>query len=332
MGYEFTVYKGGKDGVVKSTTHRDDLKGSEVYIQITHSGICGTDRFYRGADMALGHEGVGVVKQIGPGVKSLKVGDRVGWGFEHDSCGHCNECLTGRENYCSERHIYGSSNLDQGSLASHAVWLESFLFLIPEHLKSEEAAPLMCAGATVFNALSAHNVKAYHRVGILGVGGLGHLAIQFASKMGCEVVVFSTTASKKAEALKFGAREFYTAAELEATENIRPIDHLLVTTNTLPNWDIYLPLMAKGGAIYPLTVSFDKLEVPALALNMSGVRVQGSFIAARHLHRRMLDFAAYHEIKPVLQKWPLTVQGIKEAFKRLDENTMRYRAVLVADV
>lgn len=90
--------------------------------------------------------------------------------------------------------------------------------------------------------------------------------------------------------------------------------------------------MAKGGAIYPLTVSFDKLEVPALALNMSGVRVQGSFIASRHLHRRMLDFAAYHEIKPVLQKWPLTVQGIKEAFKRLDENTMRYRAVVVAEV
>lgn len=89
--------------------------------------------------------------------------------------------------------------------------------------------------------------------------------------------------------------------------------------------------MAKGGAIYPLTVSFDKLEVPALALNMSGVRIQGSFIAARHLHRRMLDFAAYHEIKPVLQKWPLTIQGIKEAFKRLDENTMRYRGVVVAE-
>lgn len=90
--------------------------------------------------------------------------------------------------------------------------------------------------------------------------------------------------------------------------------------------------MAKGGAIYPLTVSFDKLEVPALALNMAGVRVQGSFIAARHLHRRMLDFAAYHEIKPVLQKWPLSVRGIKEAFKRLDENTMRYRGVIVAEL
>ena len=112
------------------------------------------------------------------------------------------------------------------------------MFPIPEGLDSAEAAPLMCAGATVFNALNAHEVKAYHRVGILGVGGLGHLAIQFASKMGCEVVVFSTTASKKTEALKFGAREFYTVTELEKMENIRPIDHLLVTTNTLPNWDM----------------------------------------------------------------------------------------------
>jgi len=172
------------------------------------------------------------------------------------------------------------------------VWHESFLFLIPGNLKSEEAAPLMCGGATVFNALNAHNVKAYHRVGILGVGGLGHLGIQFASKMGCEVVVFSTTASKRAESLQFGAREFYTVADLEKRESIRPIDHLLVTTNTLPDWDTYvnltetdpgillicqprkyMPLMAKGGTIYPLTVSSDKLEVPALALNKSGIRV-----------------------------------------------------------
>jgi D-arabinose 1-dehydrogenase-like Zn-dependent alcohol dehydrogenase len=165
-------------------------------------------------------------------------GDRVGWGFEHDSCGHCPQCLTGRENYCADRHIYGSSNLDQGSLASHAVWRESFLFLIPESIESEDAAPLMCGGATVFNALNAHNVKAYHRVGILGVGGLGHLAIQFASKMGCEVVVFSTTSSKKTEALQFGAREFYTVADLGKTAAIRPVDHLLVTTNTLPDWDL----------------------------------------------------------------------------------------------
>ncbi|RFU31121.1 hypothetical protein B7463_g5204, partial [Scytalidium lignicola] len=329
MGFDFTVYKGGKNGLVKSSTHRDDLKTGEVFIQVTHSGICGTDRFYRNADMVLGHEGAGIVKQIGPGVKTLKVGDRVGWGYAHDSCGHCHECLTGQEQYCAERHIYGSSNLDQGSLATHAIWLESFLFRIPDNLKNEDAAPLMCGGATVFNALNAYDVKAYHRVGVLGVGGLGHFAIQFAAKMGCEVVVFSTTPSKKAEALQFGAREFYTVAELGKTDNIRPIDHLLVTTNTLPDWDVYLPLIAKGGTIYPLTVAFDKLQISAFALSTAGIRVQGSFIAARNLHQKMLEFSAYHDIKPVIQKWPMSEEGINEAFKRLDENSMRYRGVIV---
>jgi D-arabinose 1-dehydrogenase-like Zn-dependent alcohol dehydrogenase len=107
----------------------------------------------------------------------------------------------------------------------------------------------MCGGATVFNALNAHEVKAYHRVGIVGIGGLGHLAIQFAAKMGCEVVVFSTTASKKAEALRFGAREFYATEELDAKPSIRPIDHLLVTTNTLPSWDTYVYLAEAASTI-----------------------------------------------------------------------------------
>ena len=105
-------------------------------------------------------------------------------------------------------------------------------------MSSEDAAPLMCAGATVFNALNANNVKAYHRVGVLGIGGLGHLAIQFAAKMGCEVVVFSSTTSKKAEALEFGAREFHSVTELGKGENIRPIDHLLVTSHSLPDWSV----------------------------------------------------------------------------------------------
>jgi D-arabinose 1-dehydrogenase-like Zn-dependent alcohol dehydrogenase len=230
------------------------------------------------------------------------------------------------------------------------VWRESFLFQIPDGLTSEEAAPLMCAGASVFSVLNAYDVKAYHRVGVLGVGGLGHLAIQFASKMGCEVVVFSSTASKKAEALQFGAKEFYTAADLGKTENIRPIDHLLVTAHSLPDWNMYelhiqivstilltrllyryLPLMAKGGTIYPITISLDTLALPALAMNMSGIGVQGSLIASRFLLKKMLDFAAYHEVKPVVQTWPMNVQGIKEAFTSLETNHLRYRAVVVAE-
>jgi D-arabinose 1-dehydrogenase-like Zn-dependent alcohol dehydrogenase len=105
-------------------------------------------------------------------------GDRAGCGFQHGSCGHCEQCLTGQEIYCPERSLYSSHDLDQGSVATHAVWKETFLFSIPEQLESADAAPLMCGGATVFNCLLSYGVKPTHRVGVVGVGGLGHLAIQ----------------------------------------------------------------------------------------------------------------------------------------------------------
>ena len=132
-------------------------------------------------DMVLGHEGVGIVESIGPDVKTLKKGDRVGWGYETDSCGQCMECLRGEEIYCAKRVIYGG-HPDQGSFSSHAIWREAFLHPIPDSLSDEEAAPLQCAGATVFSAL--RGTRAGDTVGVMGVGGLGHLAIQFAAQAG----------------------------------------------------------------------------------------------------------------------------------------------------
>jgi len=181
----FTVFKGSEGGkIVQSQTTRPDLTDDQVLIKITASGLCGTDEHYKGADIVLGHEGAGVVEQTGPNVKSLKKGDRVGWGYEHNSCGTCEYCLTGREQYCSEREMYGEANLDQGSFATHAVWKEAWLYRIPDSMTDAEAAPLMCGGATVFNALSSYDIKSTDRVGVMGVGGLGHLAIQFAAKKG----------------------------------------------------------------------------------------------------------------------------------------------------
>ena len=123
--------------------------------------------------MALGHEGVGLIKAVGPDVKYMKKGDRVGWGYEHDSCGHCQQCLSGRETYCPERAFYGEVDLDQGSMANGAVWREAFLFKIPESMPDEVAAPLQCGGATVFNALHTYDTQPTETVGIMGVGGLG---------------------------------------------------------------------------------------------------------------------------------------------------------------
>ncbi|OAP54667.1 hypothetical protein AYL99_11115 [Fonsecaea erecta] len=326
---EFTVFKGSKAGIVKATSQRE-VGPHDVLVKITHSGLCGTDLHHKELDMGLGHEGTGIVEDVGKDVTIFKKGDRAGWGYIHNSCGHCKECLRGAETFCSERQYYGAANLDQGSLGSHAVWNENFLFKIPEEIALEDAAPLMCGGATVFNALQFHGVKSTDRVGVIGVGGLGHLAIQFAAAMGCEVAVFSGTESKKEEALKLGAKEFYATKGLKQLKVSKPIDHLLVTTASQPDWNMYLPIMAPSGTIYPLTVSFEDLKMPYMDIIMGGLKIQGSLVAARRIHREMLDFAASHGVKPIIQTFPLTESGVDEAFRTLEEGKMRYRGVLVA--
>jgi D-arabinose 1-dehydrogenase-like Zn-dependent alcohol dehydrogenase len=239
----FTVFKGSESGkIVKSQTTRPDLSDDQVLVKVTASGLCGTDEHYKGADMVLGHEGAGVVEQTGPNVKSLKKGDRVGWGYEHNSCGACEYCLTGREQYCAKREMYGEANLDQGSFASHAVWKEAFLYRIPDNMTDAEAAPLMCGGATVFNALHSYDIKSTDRVGIMGVGGLGHLAIQFAAKQGCDVVVFSGSDNKKEEAQKLGAREFVAMKGKKELDIGRKLDVLLVTTSAPTGMLLYSTL------------------------------------------------------------------------------------------
>ena len=145
-----TVYKGSENGaIVEAKVEKPKLKADEVLLQVTHSGLCGTDVHYKGADMVLGHEGVGVVEAVGSGVTLFKKGDRAGWGYNHHCCGHCEQCLSGNDVYCPERQMYGDADLDQGSMASHATWSESFLFHIPEEMASDHAAPLQCGGVTV---------------------------------------------------------------------------------------------------------------------------------------------------------------------------------------
>ena len=327
---DFTVWKGSKDGKIIESKGSRPIGPDEVLVKVTHSGLCGTDIHYKTADMALGHEGAGVVEQTGALVKTVKKGDRVGWGYEHNCCGHCKQCLRGVETFCPERAMYGYADLDQGSFATAAVWKADFLFKIPDGIENQYAAPLMCGGATVFNALQFHNAKSTDRVGIIGVGGLGHLAIQFAAKMGCEVVVFSGTDSKKAEALKLGAKEFHAMKDRKDLADVKPIDHLLVTTSAQPDWNLYLSVMAPSGTIYPLSVSEGDLKMPYMPLLLSGLTVQGSLVAARQIHREMLEFANIHQIKPIIQTFPLSTKGVEEAFKTLEEGNMRYRGVLVA--
>jgi len=244
--------------------------------------------------------------------------------------------------------MFGYANTDQGSFASHGVWKADYIFKIPDSITRDNAAPLMCGGgmkpcqaqswtlkltsyiATVWNALSSFGATSSDRVGIIGVGGLGHLAIQFAAKKGCAVTVFSSTDSKKAEALSLGASEFIATKNVKELPVSGLIDHLLVTSSFQPNWEQFLPIMAPGGTIYPLTVSSDDFKIPYMPILAGELKVQGSLVAARQVQRDMLEFAARHGIKPIIETFPMTVEGITESMKKLEEGKMRYRGVLIA--
>jgi len=328
-----TIFTGSSSGaVVETSITKPELVDDQLYIRITASGLCGTDIHALHRPHCLGHEGCGIVEAVGPAVKRFKVGDRAGFGYLRDSCGHCPECLSGNEIFCAERETYESarSTKNYGSFATHTLWREAYAFEIPKEISDEEAAPLMCGGATVFNALSKYNVSPTESVGIVGIGGLGHLAIQFAAKMGCEVTVFSGTNSKKDEAMKLGATHFVaTKGANELDLGGLRLDRLLITTSSQPDWKLYLPIMAPEGTIFLMGVSNENLSLPYMPLIASGLRIQGSLVASRQHHRQMLEFAARHGIKPVLMKFPLSADGIKNGFEALENGSMRYRGVLI---
>lgn len=268
---------------------------------------------------------------MGPEVRKLKKGERVGWGYLTGSCGLCEQCLSGNDEYCPERELYGMSNLDQGSFAEQAVWKESFLFKIPDNMTDAEAAPLMCGGATVWSALNKYGLSSTATIGVLGVGGLGHLAIQFAAKMGMNVVVLSTSDSKKAEALKLGATRFVVVQDKKEID-IGPskLNALLVTASVDTDWSLYLPLLSPRATVIPLTMHFGNFVFPHFDLLASGIRVQGTVIASRYEVTKMLSFASRTGVRPVLMSFPLNKDGIEKSIQTLTDGKMRYRGVLVS--
>jgi D-arabinose 1-dehydrogenase-like Zn-dependent alcohol dehydrogenase len=187
----------------------------------------------------------------------------------------------------------------------------------------------MCAGAAVYSAINQAGVRWPDRVGILSMGGLGHLAVQFASKMGCQVVVFSHSAAKEAEARRLGALEFYNLAGTQDTDPPVPVDHLLLTGSNQPDWARIIPLVRRGGTISAMTV--DPVELQGLScmdMVMNTIKIQGSLPATRRLHREMLAFAARHGIAPVVEIFPFDEQGINAAADKLRSGKMRYRGVM----
>ncbi|KAK4552400.1 hypothetical protein LTR86_010414 [Recurvomyces mirabilis] len=329
--HSFTVFVGSSSGEINvRTTNRPELVGDQVFIRVTASGLCGTDLHFRKSGIGLGHEGVGVVEQLGPECTRLQKGDRVGWGYQHDCCGSCTQCLKGNETFCPQRKTYSKASLDQGSMAECAIWRETFLHLIPSNISNSDAAPLMCAGATVFNALLAQPKDTMGVVGVLGIGGLGHLAIQFARAMGHRVIAFSTSEDKRQEAMDLGAHVFVSGST-ECDYKSLELTRLLITTSAHPPLEAITQAMAPCSTIIPLYVDDTDLRIPYSRFFDGGLRWQASIGAPRHVFKAMLEFAACHDIKPIIEKFPMTAEGCDRAMTRLERGEMRYRGVLTKD-
>ncbi|KAL3492313.1 NADP-dependent alcohol dehydrogenase [Aspergillus germanicus] len=305
-----TQFRGSESGdVVQTTFTLPDIQPDEVLVRVTHSGLCGSDIHMIKLPLVLGHEGIGIIEQTGSACTTLKPGDRVGWGPINATCGNCEMCMAGKDAYCAHAKTYGFEGYDtQGSVTSHAVRKEQWLFRIPDGVKSEDAAPLM-----------------------FGIGGLGHLAIQFAAKMGCDVVVFSSTENKRAEALKLGASEFYATKGVSDFKELnlpKSIDRLIVTTSAQVNLGAYYEILAKNATILPLSVDYGELVLPYMPTVLYGQRVVGSCVCSRLPQTKMLDFAARHKISCIVEKCPMTLDGVSRAVNRLRDGQMRYRAVI----
>jgi alcohol/geraniol dehydrogenase (NADP+) len=296
------------------------LADDEVEIAISHCGICHSDVHLVDGEwgdwfpLVPGHEIVGTVVAS----RAFAPGDRVGVGWQRNSCGECEYCRAGDEVLCSKNEATCQGNF--GGFADRIRVNERFAFKIPKELPSETAAPLLCGGVTVYTPLRKFADQG-SRVGVIGIGGLGHLALQFARAVGCEVTAFSRAADKEPEARRFGADHFATGDPAKGS-----LDLILNTAHAAPDMDAYLGALRPKGVFCQLGAVPTPLVVPAMPLITGSRSVTGSAIGSPAVIREMLALAAQKGIAATTEVAPM--RQANEALDRTRRNLARYRMVL----
>ena len=308
------------------------LGAREVEIAITHCAICHSDLHLIANDWGIsqypfipGHEIVGTVAALGSEVRSLEVGQRIGLGWQSNSCGQCEWCMSGQENLCASSE--GTCVHRHGGYADRVRANARFVVPIPDALPSEQTAPLLCGGITVYNAMRINGVNPSSRVGVVGIGGLGHLAIQFARAFGAEVTAFSTTLAKEEEARSLGAHHFVNSRETKSMKEVSgALDFILTTVNADQDWGAYLQALRPNGTLWFVGVPPSPVSVHAFPL-ISGQRtIGGSPVGSPFRLREMLDVAARHGVKATTELFPM--EKANEAIDKVKKGKVRYRAVL----
>lgn len=306
-----------------------ELGPFDIEVKITHCGICHSDLHLIDNDwgnslypLIPGHEIIGTVKAKGAFATHLKLGQRVGIGWQRSSCLQCIECLKGEENLCNTQEATCVGH--PGGYAETIFADSRFAFAIPDSIPSAQAGPLMCGGVTVFSPFIEHNISPLMHVGVIGIGGLGHLALQFAKAWGCEVSAISSSKDKEKEAKHFGAHHFILHETLSDVEN--HFDVLLSTTTAPINAEFYLKTLKPKGIFCLLGAPPEKIEVQIMSLISQRKIICGSNIGSRWVIQKMLNFAAFHQIFPQIEEFALG--QVNEAIEKLKNNRIHYRAVL----
>jgi uncharacterized zinc-type alcohol dehydrogenase-like protein len=303
-----------------------------VEIDVEFCGLCHSDLSMLDNDWGMtqypfvpGHEVVGRVAATGSGVKTLQVGQRVGLGWYSHSCMTCEWCMSGNHNLCltAEGTIVGRYGGFADKVRAHQEWVSP----LPEALNPATVGPLFCGGITVFNPIVQFDVKPTDRVGIIGIGGLGHMALRFLHAWGCDVTAFSTSPDKEAEARELGANHFVNSRDPEALKAVvNSFDLILSTVNVALDWDAYIAALRPKGRLHLVGAVLKPLSFALFPAILGQKTVSGSPLGSPTTVARMLDFAARHSIEPIVETFPF--DRVNEAFDKLRNGQPRYRLVL----
>ena len=313
-----------------------ELKPHQVEVKVEYCGLCHSDVSVINNEwqssvypVVAGHEIIGTISQLGSEAKGLKVGQRVGIGWTAESCQYCDPCVSGQQVLCTG-HPVATIVGHAGGFADkvRAGW--QWIIPIPEDLAPESAGTLLCGGITVFDPLLKHKIQATHHVGVIGIGGLGHMAIKLLKAWGCEITAFTSNLDKSDELKAMGADHVVNSRDGAALKAQRgKLDLLLSTVNVSLDWSAYLNTLAPNGTMHMLGAVLEPIKVSAFMLIGGSKSVTGSPTGSPAALRQLLKFAARKNIAPQVELYPMS--QVNEALERLHSGKARYRIVLKAD-
>ena len=334
MPYQAWIAKAAKQAMVLDSTEPGPLAPEDVEVAVEHCGLCHSDLSIFNNEFGisqypatLGHEVVGRVVAAGPNAKGLAIGQRVGVGWFSGSCMHCRQCMSGHHHLCPQVQLTIVGH--RGGFATHIRSHWAWAIPLPDGLNLADAGPLLCGGVTVFSPLAMH-ARPTDRVGVIGIGGLGHLALKFAAAYGCDVTAFTSSEGKFDEAKGFGARHVVSSKDAAGIRKLSGSLDLVISTVNVPlDWDAMIGTLAPNGRLHVVGLVAAPMPVPAFSLILQQRSVSGSPTGSPVAIGTMLDFASRHGIAPQTEHFPMS--RINEAFARLESGKARYRIVLDAD-